>query len=527
MLIAAALTLSIRSLVQEGWPLTKAETSHFQATSTYDDVIEFIGKLQQRGAPINLEWSGVSEKGHKIPMVVCADPMVDPLQAKRSGKLIVYIQGNIHGGEVEGKEAAQIILRRLSADRKLLDKMIFVINPIYNIDGNESWGPVAKNRPEQDGPPIVGQRANGAGLDLNRDCVKVKSPEMRGALTNIYTKWDPDVVFDLHTTDGTRHGYELTYMPPLTPAMDSGVLKFTQDELLPRIRKAFKKKFNQELFDYGNAVHDKVGWKWESVGPESRYVTNYAGYRNRISILSEATTYIPFEARVVATDRFVWEILTDLYARAGQVRKIIDYADAELSTWTQNPAKLPQLGVRFESLAGRTEEAILEPERKPGEAVPFGRPKNLIRIKMPVFDRYKTTRTATVPQAYLVPSVLKDLIPLIKLHGIDVYEVTAATTAPGEIFAVSQVNRAAQAFQNFHLTSLEGKFSPENINISSGDFIVPTNQKTGMLIFNLLEPESMDGLTAWEFLKDSISVDAVYPIRKIFNTRGLKTERVP
>ena len=31
-------------------------------------------------------------------------------------------------------------------------------------------------------------------------------------------KWNPDLFMDLHTTDGSLHGYALTYAPPLTPA---------------------------------------------------------------------------------------------------------------------------------------------------------------------------------------------------------------------------------------------------------------------------------------------------------------------
>ncbi len=76
--------------------------------------------------------------------------MVDsPGSAHRSGKPILYIQGNIHAGEVEGKEAAQMLLRDLTLGklRPLLDSVILLVVPIYNADGNDDFAPGERNRP--------------------------------------------------------------------------------------------------------------------------------------------------------------------------------------------------------------------------------------------------------------------------------------------------------------------------------------------------------------------------------------------
>ena len=55
---------------------------------------------------------GTSTEGRAIPLVLVADsPRVPPPTARRSGKAIVYVQANIHGGEVEGKEVALELLR--------------------------------------------------------------------------------------------------------------------------------------------------------------------------------------------------------------------------------------------------------------------------------------------------------------------------------------------------------------------------------------------------------------------------------
>ena len=49
----------------------------------------------------------------------------------------------------------------------------------------------------------------------NRDFVKAESPECR-ALLGLFRRLDPYVFMDLHTTNGSNHGYHLTYAPSLS-----------------------------------------------------------------------------------------------------------------------------------------------------------------------------------------------------------------------------------------------------------------------------------------------------------------------
>ncbi len=167
------------------WPQTRAERTDYRETSHYDDVLEFLERLQANGAPISVQYIGSSAKGRRIPLVIAARPPVaGPADARRTGKLVVYVQANIHAGEVEGKEAVLILLREIARNAKgvPLEKIVLLATPIYNIDGNEDWGPWQKHRRNQSDPGLIGTRANGQGLDLNRDGVKAESPEMRAAL---------------------------------------------------------------------------------------------------------------------------------------------------------------------------------------------------------------------------------------------------------------------------------------------------------------------------------------------------------
>ena len=98
-----------------------------------------------------------------MPLVTLSNPAVagPPTPA---GRPVVFLLANIHGGEVEGKEAVQVLMRRLTGGdfRPLLDRMVIVIAPIYNVDGNKAID--VMNRTAQYGPVAgVGRRRTSRG----------------------------------------------------------------------------------------------------------------------------------------------------------------------------------------------------------------------------------------------------------------------------------------------------------------------------------------------------------------------------
>ncbi len=225
---------------------------------------------------------------------------------------------NIHAGEVEGKEATQQLMRDVVKGPlgSLLNRVIILVAPIYNADGNEKIA--ITNRTAQNGPAGgVGVRENAQGLDLNRDFMKMESPEARGLIENVFNRWDPHVVLDLHTTNGSYHGYALTYSPPLNPNTDQRIVSFVRDRLLPDVTKTLKERHRYRTYYYGNFVDDQNPQRelmpdrsptpkaWATFDHRPRFGTNYVGLRNRIAVLSEAYSYLDFKSRVDVTDKFV------------------------------------------------------------------------------------------------------------------------------------------------------------------------------------------------------------------------------
>ncbi|MEM7262520.1 MAG: M14 family metallopeptidase [Planctomycetota bacterium] len=432
------------------WPKTRPERTEHRESSSLQDVEWFLDELQKRGASFTREVIGQSVRNRDLLLVTVADPPTTPVDARRAGKMVVYIQANIHGGEVEGKESVQVLLRQIAQGRHAawLEQCVLLITPIYNVDGNEALGDGRRNRPNQNGPAIIGRRPNGQGLDLNRDCIKAESPEMRAVLEAVYGRWDPDVIIDLHATNGTRHGYGLTYSPPLDPNTVSPVLEFARDELLPEIRRRLAPEL--QTFDYGNFR----GKKWSTFGPEPRYATNYAGTRNRIGLLSEAMSYLPFDERIAVTNLYVTAILDRLCeVGAPKIRDLIRIADQTVIGWGTAPEEAPELGVRFE-LASRGVEGVLleDPEQKTGPGPT--KPGPSIEVEAEIFDRFRATETARFPGAYFIPASQPELITLLRRHGIQVERLRQEWSGPIDSFAIETCTTAERPFQGHYLVRL-------------------------------------------------------------------------
>ena len=350
LLIAPACAPSTQLRGSTVLPRTRAERSTYTETSTHADVVAFLDSLVRLDRPLHRGSVGTTSEGRHIPYIIASRPLFDtPAEARRSGRPIVYVQGNIHAGEVEGKEALQAVLRDLLTDPKpnALDSIVLIAVPIYNGDGNEKLDHQAKNRGAQNGPEMVGQRPNGQGLDLNRDYMKADAPETRGSL-EMFTRWDPHLFVDLHTTNGSYHGYNLTYAPSLNPAAELVGATFggayARDSLLPELQRRIKLRHNVSTFPYGNFAQDDGATSapkgWLTYDHRPRFGTNYYALRGRVSILSEAYSHDPFETRVRATYAFVKELLSLAAERGGALVALAARSNATLAQWEACPRRL-------------------------------------------------------------------------------------------------------------------------------------------------------------------------------------------
>jgi hypothetical protein len=497
-------------------PLTKAERTAFNETSTYDEVVAFMREVAKGSTNVHLSTFGYSVEGRPLPLAVVGAPEATPEAVRATGKLRVHIQGNIHGGEVEGKEAAQMLLRDLAQGRHRdwLERIVFIIAPIYNADGNERFA--LNNRGRQFGPMGgQGQRPNAQGFDLNRDHMKLDSPEAR-SFARLMTEYDPHVSMDLHTTNGTRHAYHLTYSPPLNPATDPGIVAMLRERWLPGVTKAIEAKYGWHYYYYGNlqgrsttpGAPDERGW-W-SFDHRPRFNNNYIGLRNRFAILSEAFAYASFEDRVTATSRFIDEVVTFAHANAAEIRKLTAAADARTLAGTQ-------LSLRAEMTRGPEMLEVLlgevEPVKHPVDGHMMEKRMDVVKPeKVADYSTFASTHSERVPSAYYVPASLAVVLERLAAHGVRMTALKAPEQVQVEEFQIAGSTTSERPFQGRNERTLTGSWVTAERKLPAGTLRVEMTQPLARLAFYLLEPRSDDGLVNWALMDDVLREAKVFPI---------------
>jgi hypothetical protein len=521
---------------------TRAETTSYEETSSYDDVVRIVNGIGSSSPLARHESFGTTEEGRSLPLLILSDPPVTtPDAARRLRRPIVFIQANIHGGEVEGKEASLILARRLvSGDLKpLLRELVVLIAPIYNADGNEKVS--VQNRTAQNGPVAgVGTRENTKGLDLNRDYMKLDSSEAR-ALVGLINRWDPHASVDLHTTNGSYHGYHLTYSPTLNPNADADLIAFARDRILATVDAAVEKKHPFRVYYYGNFASESGGPRessrvdpknpgdavWRTFDHRPRFGNNYIGLRNRLAILSEAYSYLDFAGRVRVTEVFVEELLRTIAANSSRLMTLLSRLDGDMKQLKAQMAvdfEVAPLPQPVDILVGDVEK---KPNPRSGREM-LAMTDLAVAVRMKDYGVFSPRRTVAMPRGWLIPRAhidngrLAAALDRLKVHGITVQRVVADTEVPVERIVIATVNRAPRPFQGHNEVRVTARYERAMLSAQEGALFIPATQPLGRLAFYLLEAESDDGLVTWNVIDQGIEVGETYAIYRVMDEARLK-----
>ena len=192
---------------------TIAEQSGFKRTGRYEEVERLCRGFQQSwsGKVRCTEFGRTPEGRPMLALVASQDGVLDPNAARKQRRPVVLMQGGIHAGEIDGKDAGFLALREMlsgSAGAGALRRVTFVFVPVFNVDGHERFG--RWNRPNQVGPEEMGWRTTAQNLNLNRDYAKAEAPEMQ-AMLRLLNQWDPILYVDLHVTNGADFQHDISY----------------------------------------------------------------------------------------------------------------------------------------------------------------------------------------------------------------------------------------------------------------------------------------------------------------------------
>jgi hypothetical protein len=477
--------------------LTRAEATSYQETSLHAHVMEFLAGLAARNdARLHISSFGTSPGGRDMPLcVLSAHGIRTPDEARRHGLPVVLIINGIHAGEVEGKESSLMLMRDLldGSHADLLGELTLVVVPLFNPDGNDAVDPANRklDLPKlhgQIGPALVGTRVTASGINLNRDYMRQAAPEMRLLQSRVVQPWRPDLTIDCHATNGSVHRYAMTYDVPHTVATGrEEPIAYMRTQMMPAVTAALAKNHQLLAGWYGNFVEDErsldaqrdadpsaaVTEGWMTYTHHPRFGGNYRGLSNRLDLLLECYSYLPFADRVRTTYACLLEALRYTASHRAEILQIVSAS--------QSPRDRIAIRYRLDAF----DDTIEVPTRTP--RTPDGAP-SIARLRH--FAKFVGTTLVDRPPAYIVDAALATHL---ERHGL------ATEPAPGvleaEVATIAEI--AAEGGRKILESAAVGDVRVEWTRASrkapAGARLVRTDQSLGAIAVYLCEPESDDG----------------------------------
>lgn len=470
--------------------ITPAERMNFVDTPDYAATRAWLERLVA-SAPqmLSIESFGKTAQGRDLYFVRASKG--------GGGKPVLLVQAGIHSGEIDGKDAGMMLLRDIAHRGKhgLLDKVDLVFVPIFNADGHERASPW--NRPNQRGPRSMGWRTTAQNLNLNRDYLKADAPEMQ-AMIALINRLDPTLYLDLHVTDGMDHQYDVAYAFSGWRgyyAKSPAIGRWLDTRLRPAMDAALKRAGHTPGY-YVSAVDNRNPDKGISHDPDTpRYSTGYGDYRHVPTILIETLSLRPYRQRVLGTYVFVEEALRLAGNEGARLRAAIDADRAErpadlVVKW--KPLKDPIYTVDFLGIAHDRYRSTASGRE---EIRWLGRP---ITQKIPVFGE-EPDQSVRLPKAWWVPATAPEVIERLKLHGIRFETIDAPRTIELDMVRIAEPKLGAAIEGRVPLVAGGFTHGRRSKTFPAGSVRVPSDQPLGLLAAALLEPESADGVLAWNF----------------------------
>lgn len=517
---------------------TPAEASNWTRTTSSAEVIEFCQTVAENsGGRIILDYTYTTELGTKIPYLIIGKPApANPSQVS-ADKAVVYVNCNIHSGEVEGKEAMLIFAREVAQGKHddLLKDLVVIICPNSSPDGNDNLG---KNRiTTQFTPKLVGTRSEGTGLNVNRDMTKLETVCAR-SIVKLMNDWDPVLFIDAHATDGSYMRHAITYNWGLNAGTDPELLAYNRDVFCERALRegsylASKGKVAVPYGNWGYYYSGIVDEGWRTFEDYARYTTNYAGLRNRLALLLEVYSYDEFSVRVDTQYECIYGSLQVVAKDKAEIKQQIAAAEARCEARAQNGIDPETDIVALNSemtilkLGGNDKLTVLSYETdENGQVIgtrlyddegdpcgiEYGDP---VDYETDYWGTFVPTDYEVMGAYYLIDKDCSEFIETMAFHDVDICRINQDITLPAGKYQWYDLKsfssggsvvdgRPRTSYEGHYQTLVDGDWVNGNqaIVIPAGTYIMSTAQVKGALAALMCEPAAVDGGVAWNFFDD-------------------------
>jgi hypothetical protein len=481
--------------------LTTGEKSAWNQTAPYAEAVDLSHRLERASRFVKVLEIGTTPEGRgMVALIVSRDRAFTPESAAKTGKAVIMIQSGIHAGEIEGKDTVLMLVRDMTVSRRFaswLDHAIFVIIPVFNVDGHEYFSPF--HRPSQNGPQSTGLRATAQRLNLNRDYIKADTPEMRAWL-RLFNTWMPDFLIDNHVTDGSDMQYDVTWDMARNQDIAEPAGAWVREKFVPELDKRMAAD-GHLVAPYGalRNVAGKREFFMEVFSP--RYSHLYAAVQNRPSLLVETHSLKAAKTRAWANYDIMRHAIDTILLDPEGLRRAVREADREMAARAGKRTAAPVY------LAGKVSDKshplvyhALQTEQYQSEITGA----NVIRytgqpddLDTRIHDQIDTTVEAQMPLGYLVPAAWKQVADLLALHRVEMERTAKPLEREFETYRFTGTRFAATPVEGHVAVDFEPRLVTERVFIPAGSYWVPLAQRRSRLILSMLEPKAPDSLARW------------------------------
>jgi hypothetical protein len=499
--------------------MTIAELSNYKETGRLEEVERLSAEFAHAwpDAVRSFEFGRSAEGRVMRALLISRSGALTPADLRAKAIPLLMIQGGIHPGESDGKDAGFAALRELlgnSSAIALLERIAVLFVPAFNTDGHERVG--RWNRPNQNGPVETGWRTTAQNINLNRDYMKADTPEMRAMLRLIDT-WDPLVCADLHVTDGADFEPDISLqVEPLNqgdPTLRASGRQM-RDALIARLTQV---GFQALDFypDLASTDDPASGFALTVYSP--RFSTGYFPQRNRFTVLVETHSWKDYAHRVRVMRNTITSLAELIGAHGRDWLELAHQADQAAmklggteipldfaSSWREPAQAGGAIPDRDASQARVIEFRGYAYTRAPspisGGLVTTYDPKTPQIWRVPLRDQVNVAISATVPLGgYVVPAAFAaDIAPRLDAHGIAFSRLRGAgDEIKAKAFRATEVAFSAAPFEGRMRAHLTGAWHAEMYRPQDGALFVPMAQPLARLLVALFEPRAPDSFAAW------------------------------
>ena len=483
--------------------VTPSEQNDLRTTPSYEETVTWLRKLVAASPQLHMLSIGKSPEGREIWMIVAAkEKATTPEALRKNGRPTVLAQAGIHAGEIDGKDAGLMLLRDLTvrgSKRELLDGANFLFVPIFNVDGHERASRFG--RINQRGPEVMGWRTTSRNLNLNRDYAKADAPEMQ-AMIRMLDRWQPDLYFDLHVTDGADYQYDITWGYNTGAAHSPAIAEWLEKSLTPALTHDLATAGHiPGSTDVASRIDDLDlsqgirGWN-----ADARFSTGYGDARHLPTILVENHSLKPYDQRVLGT-YVLLEGALRVAAREGRTLRQAITADRERRAptiplaWAIDP-DAPVPTTEYKAI----EEQISPSEISGSSRIEFtGKP---ITVTIPYPRANRVSKSVTRPKAYWIPPAWSEVIARLEVHGIKFERSNEPREVNAVMYRLEEAKLGTEAFEGHVPVTAKPVAEKRTERFAAGSVRVPVDQPLGNLAAVLLEPISPDSFFQWGFFNE-------------------------